>query len=145
MAENRQKILQMLADGKISVEEAERLLALVEEPESDDPGLREESASKGPVPKYLRVTVQPTGETGPNDQGRVNIRVPMGLFRAGMKLTALIPSEAVDKANKEMRDRGLNLDLRDLKSDDLEQLINSLADLEVDVLDKDQHVRVYVE
>ena len=64
---------------------------------------------------------------------------------AGMKLTALIPSEAVDKASDAMRDRGLNFDLRNLKADDLEQLVNALADLEVDVLDSGQHIRVYVE
>ena len=38
MTENRRQVLDMLAQGKITVEEAERLLSLVDQPTGSDPG-----------------------------------------------------------------------------------------------------------
>jgi len=38
MTENRRQVLDMLAQGKITVEEAERLLSLVDQPTGSDSG-----------------------------------------------------------------------------------------------------------
>ena len=89
MNNDRRSVLQMLADGKINADEAERLLNAMEGP---GPAPRPiEGASAGhnkPPPKYLRVAVDATDEDGPT---KVNIRVPMALLRAGVRLTSLIP------------------------------------------------------
>jgi hypothetical protein len=47
-------------------------------------------------------------------------------------------NEALDK-------RGLGADLRNLKPEDLEQLVDALSDLEVDVQGGKEKVRIYVE
>ncbi len=80
----------MLATGKITADEAERLIAALETAEKKDDG----SPSRTGKPRYLRVVVDDTDH-------RVNVRVPMKLIRAGIKLSALIPQQAVDAAKEE--------------------------------------------
>lgn len=146
MAESRKRILEMLAEKKITVDEAERLLAAIGSGE----GTEDKSSDKAPdrkLPyKYLRVEVQPgsKGEGG-HDANKVNIRVPMNLIRAGMKLTSLIPSQAADKVNEALKEKGIDFDMRNLKAEDIEELIEALGDLEVDVQDGREKVHVYVE
>jgi hypothetical protein len=146
MSENRKRILEMLAEKKITVDEAERLLALIgtdEIPKERSSGASQDR--KGPA-KYLRVLIQPgpEGESGHNAE-RVNVRVPMSLIRAGMKLTSLIPPEAADKVNEAMKEKGINLDLRNLKADDIQELMDAISDLEVNIDSGKEKVHVYVE
>ena len=111
MSDERKQILDMLAEGKISAEEAERLLDRLSElgatgtPEgasssnASSPAAHAEHGATGSIPKYLRVVVDdPDGD-------KVNIRVPLQLVRTGVKLAAMVPSEARDKLN----DKGIDL------------------------------------
>jgi hypothetical protein len=165
MSDNRKKILEMLEKNKISAEEAYRLLSAVDAGENgkgnaghSNEGHRDEGKRvfegkfKG---KYLRVTVTPP-EGGVSEGrgnlfqdgnvGRVNVRIPMSLIRAGLKLTALIPPDALDKANNALHEKGINFDVRDIKPETLEELIEALGDMEVDVEGaKGEKVKVYVE
>ncbi len=138
MIHNRTKILDMLANGKISTEEAERLLELVDEPQ--------ERVKTGKKMKYLRVTINPnSGCDGKSDVERVNVRVPLALIRAGVKFTSLIPNEAADKVDDALREKGINYNIKNLKDEDIEQLIEALSDLEVDIEDGKAKINVYVE
>ena len=83
MNDDRRQILDMLSQGKITTDEAERLLA----------ALGRTGASAGSEPqrlanraKYLRVSVD-TDEEGDGGPTKVNIRVPMQLLRAGVRLS----------------------------------------------------------
>jgi hypothetical protein len=138
MSEERARILKMVAEGKISVKEAEELLDALKE----KTGQTEQAhpAGNGPVkyPKYMFVKV-----TGKDN---VNVRVPFGLLRAGMKFTSLIPPMAMEQINEHMHEKGINFDLNNVKPQDLDDLIQSLADMEVNVESKDgEKVRVYCE
>jgi hypothetical protein len=62
-----------------------------------------------------------------------------------MKLTSLIPGNASNKVNEALREKGIDFDLRNLKTEDLEELVDALSELEVDVQDGKEKVRVYVE
>ena len=147
MTENKKKILEMLAEKKISVDDAYRLLNLIDPAEGgQESTLKAETAVKV-KPKYLRVTVlpDPTNEHGPNVD-RVNVRVPMSLIRAGIRLTSLIPPEARDKVNGALREKGIDFDVRNVKPEDIEELVEALSDLEVDVVSaKGEKVKVFVE
>ena len=144
MENNRRQILDMLAEGQIQVEEAERLLTLVsQERESEDSG--RSPRDDRPRAKYLRICVEPGEDADEEHTERVNIRVPMALIRAGVKLAALIPSQATDSVNEELRKKGIKFDVSSFKADDLEPLIDALQDLEVDVKDGRRKVRVFVE
>ena len=145
MPENVRRILEMLREKKITVEEAERLLSLVgSEPGKGDTVSGIETGKKS-SPKYIRVVVTPGPESGPHPK-RVNIRVPVSLIRAGMKLSSLIPQDAADKVHDAMKEKGIDFDLRNLKEGDIEGLIADLRDLEVDVDGKQgEKVHIYVE
>ncbi len=139
MSEEKRKILEMLAQGKITVEESEKLLAAVGEPETD---ASSSDAAGRRSWKYLRVQVEP----GPNsEQGdRVNIRVPFKLIRAGLKFAALIPSGAQGKVNQALKEKGIDADLSRITPKDLEEILSNLDDMTVEVDGKDK-VRIFCE
>jgi hypothetical protein len=144
MSDSQKRILQMLAEGKISVEEATRLLSLV----GADTGAAGNSTATSepkPRPKYLYVKVEPKEGAKDFEKGRVNIRIPVGLIRAGMKLKALIPDKAADDMNRAMKDKGINFDIRDIKDADLEELIDALGDTEINIDSADAEVLVHAE
>ncbi len=148
MSEHRRQILQMLSEGKISASEAERLISAVEQPT----GSRSAEADAAPMksrPKYLRVVVDSEDDGGHDGPTKVNVRVPMQLLRAGVKLAGLLPAQALHSANHAMQEQGIPIDLTQIKPENLEELIEHLSDLTVDVDQKDActkvKVRVYCE
>jgi hypothetical protein len=147
MTENKKKILEMLAQNKISADEAYRLLNVIESSGSGQESTSRVETNVKEKAKYLRVTVLPDSEhEHSGNVDRVNVRVPMSLIRAGIKLTSLIPPEARDKVNGVLREKGIDFDVRNVKPEDLEELIEALSDLEVDVVSsKGEKVRVFVE
>ncbi len=142
MTENRRQILDLLSEGKISVAEAESLLTLLDQSPSGGPNGSDTGEGRKPPPKYLRVVVEEDGESGSE---RVNIRIPMALIRSGVKLAALIPKEATNRVNEKLHEKGIGIDVGNLKVEDLEQLVDAMAEMEVDVQDGKEHVRVFVE
>jgi hypothetical protein len=145
MTDNTKRILEMLAEKKISVDEAQRLIELVEPENEAGPAKEETDGLVKSLPKYLRVMVEPA-EGNRLDSGaeRVNIRVPVALIRAGMKLTSLIPAPAVEKANAALKENGIDMDLNKIKGADIEPLIEALSELEIDV-DGKEKVHVFME
>ena len=126
MSENRRQILDMLAQGKITADEAERLLAAVER-EPTSPG----EARRNDKIKYLRVVVDAMDDAdGPT---KVNVRVPMQLLRAGVKLTSIIPPRARTEVNEALRKEGIDVDIGKLTPESLEDIVEQLRDLQVDV------------
>ncbi len=148
MSDSKKKILDMLAKNKISADEAYRLLSAVDTKEGGREGREStrDPENKGKN-KYLRVNITPSeNNPDPEHAERVNVRVPMTLIRAGIKLTSLIPSDALDKANAALKEKGVNFDVRDIKPEDLEDLIEALGDMEIDIEgSKGEKVKVFVE
>jgi hypothetical protein len=146
MSEHRRQILQMLAEGKITADEAERLIAAAEQPAMAGSSQSEESVATKKPPKYLRVQVD--SEDAGKDHGegptRVNVRVPMQLLRAGVRLAGLIPPKALDKANDAIHRKGIAFDLSQIKPENLEQIVEQLNDLSVDVDQRDDQAKVKV-
>jgi len=152
MSETRKKILEMLAEKKISVDEACKLMSAVDKENESGNTPRAEPGVKTNA-KYLRVTVTPgEGPTGngnlfqDGNVGRVNVRIPLSLVRAGIKLSALMPPNTYDKINASLREKGINYDIRNLKPEDIEEIINALGDMQIDVEGgKGEKVKVFVE
>jgi hypothetical protein len=140
MSENRMKILQMLATGQITAEEAERLIAALQ----TEPTASAANGGVNPKPKYLRVVVSDQNSQG--DPVKVNVRVPMQLLRYGVKLASLIPPEARDRVNSAMRKEGVAFDLGQVKPENVEEMVAHLDDLTVDIDDKKKTtVRIFCE
>ena len=144
MNEHRREILEMLATGKITSDEAERLIAALDKGQSLG-AVSAGAESASPLrPKYLRVLVEAedAGEDGPV---KVNVRVPMQLLRAGVRLAGLIPAQALDYVNEAMKEEGMAINLNQIKPENLEELVDQLNDLTVDVNQKNNKVRVFCE
>lgn len=142
---NKTKILEMLSNGKITIEEATKLLELVDKPEdAPSPASAAASASGKKTPKYLRVLITPEEGAG-NEVERVNVRVPMSLIRAGVKLKSIIPNDAASQVDSALKEKGINFSIQNIKDDDIEQLINALDELEVDIEANKQKVKVFTE
>jgi hypothetical protein len=143
MNNDRRSVLQMLADGKINADEAERLLSALDRADAPAPGAASPPPAHGNgAPKYLRVTVDADVH---GDNTKVNIRVPMALLRAGVRLSSLIPPAARDQVNAELAKNGVPFDIAQLKPENLEDLISHLDDFSVDVDAQDAKVRIYCE
>ncbi len=145
MIDNRRSILQMLSESKITLDEADRLIAALERgpvdasQRSDSPTAGAGRASS----KYLRVVVDSDeDEGGPT---KVNVRVPMQLLRAGVRLASIIPPLAREKVNAAMAENGVPFDINALKPENLEELVEQLNDLRVDVDQEHTKVRIFCE
>ncbi len=144
MNENRRRILEMLAAGKITADEAERLFAALDK-DKDQPGgsSAEARGSAKPKPKYMRVQVE--AEDRNDGPVKVNVRIPLQLLHAGVKFTSLIPPQARAHVNEAFRKQGMDFDINSLKPENLDGIIDQLNDLTVDVDHKDAKVRVFCE
>jgi hypothetical protein len=137
MSAETRKVLEMLAAGKITSDDAERLLdklAAVKEPAESGTTENQESASATSVRKYLRIVVD-------NGEGKdVNMRVPLSFVRTGVGLIGVLPPRVAQK----LTDEGFNLDaLAGLRGDKLNEALNELC---VDIDSNDgKHVRIFCE
>lgn len=101
MSLETRKILDMLAEGKISAADAEKLLNKVSGGAATDaqPGSAPGQEAR-PRPRFLRVTLDEP------DRKQVNVRVPLALARAGLSMWSVLPANVADK----LRERGIDLD-----------------------------------
>ncbi|MDP2234603.1 MAG: hypothetical protein Q8K89_13275 [Actinomycetota bacterium] len=146
MSEDRKRILGMLAEGKITADEADLLLDSLGSPaEETTPSAPTPSSNNWPTgpaeagtkPKFMYVKVFGGKDT-------VDVKVPLGLLRAGLKLTSLIPAQAMEQINESMSAQGMSFDMNNLKPEDIEALIENLGEMEVNIAAGDgDNVRVF--
>jgi hypothetical protein len=130
--EERMRILKMIQDGKITADEGARLIQALDTQKSAAsagkaaaPAQEGGEAAKAARWFRVRVTDTNTGKT------RVNVRLPVSLLNAGMKMGARFSPEV----------QGLDMD-------QLTQFINSgEVGKMVDVIDEEdgEHVEVFIE
>jgi len=156
MSDETRRVLDLLAQGKITVDEADRLLAAIGAPPAGAEAAGATAAGKGsataeaPSPKYLRITVTKNRNwsegdekqarrtwMGPGDQaGRnkeVSIRVPVALVRNGMRLGAMIPGLTGGDFHARLRERGVDIDLSKIDADTIDQLVSQFGEINIDV------------
>ncbi len=141
MTPDARSVLDLLAQGKVTADEAERLLAALERPAP-------EAGPVGAQPpprryRYLRVVVD-SDEEGRRG-GKVNVRVPMQLLRAGVRFSSLMPERTRDEINAAIRRQGVDFDINQLRPENLEALIDQIGELSVDVASDRAKVRVFCE
>jgi len=141
MSDEKRKILEMLAEGKISTDDAERLLAAL--------GEKAPGATDGPEgnedvkrPKYLFVQVDGDGSSH-GGRENVNIKIPLGLLRAGMKFKSLIPEKARTKVNAHLGEHGIDFDLNDMDAEKLEVFLKALTETSIDIDSNKETVKIY--
>ena len=147
MSNERKQILNMLADGKITADEAERLLAALDESSAKS----EETATESPAistgkkkePKYLKIQVEGNKPGGHSEN--VNIKIPLMLIKTGVKLGSLVPDKAKARISGKLENKGIDIDLNDLDSESMMELVKSLQEMSIDVEDGDEKVKIYCE
>jgi DNA-binding transcriptional ArsR family regulator len=119
-SEERLKILKMLEEGKLTSEEAAKLLAALSKSAPD-------STVRGDEARWLRVRVSDLDSGKP----QVNINLPLGLVNAGLRMGARFVPEM----------EGLEM------SELVEALRQGYTGKIIDVVDEEerQHVEIYVE
>jgi len=142
MNENRRKILELLATGKITAEEADRLLAAMDKGPAEPGAAGAAESCPKRKPQFLRVLVEDEGRKGPV---KVNVRVPMQLLRAGVRLASLIPPEARDRVNSQLRREGVPFDLNQVTPENLEELVEHLDTFTLDIDEHNTKVRLFCE
>lgn len=130
----QKQVLEMLSEGKISVEDAQRLLERLREVggRSPEPEKREDSDNR---PKYLRIQA-----TGKDEEDHVNLRIPLGMARAGLTLNSYLPGWV----NRHVFVGGVDLaKVLDLESENLREHLEEL-DLVLDT-QAGETVRIFCE
>lgn len=138
MSAERKKVLELLAEGKISPGEAEKLLdklASLSGTERKEHNVSSESVGAGSKAlRYLRVQVEKPG--GEN----VNLRIPMSFLRAQSGLHVILPQHILDK----LADSGIDVSrFSRLRGQELE---DALQQLNIDVDQSNgKKVRIFCE
>ena len=135
MSEETRAVLEMLSNGKVSVQEAEQLLQAVTMPSQSS------DERKATEPRYFRILVNRPAREGKKAEA-VNIRVPMTVVRGGLRLGSLFPGMLAKK--KFQLANGDEVDLSKVTYADLEAMIKDIGELTVDV-DGDAQVRIRCE
>jgi hypothetical protein len=162
MSEDTRRVLDLLAKGKITVEEADQLLAALKSAAESDAAAPRPDAGDPQKPKYIRIAVRKTGSwpgvpTGGDHEawawpgyigkGRtkeVNIRVPLSVVRGGMRLGAIVPGLG-DRVTSKLREQGIDLDLAKMDAAQVEALLRDLGDMTIDVDEGRHQVRISCE
>jgi DUF4097 and DUF4098 domain-containing protein YvlB len=133
------RILHMLAEGKLTPDDAEKLLQALEvKPrESEVVNQNRTMDVKG---KYLFVQVDP--KEGKSSE-RVSVKVPLALVKAGLNITKLIPAEAQDKIQSSMHDSGIPFNLGDIDPQNYEEIMEALEQMSIDVDTDESTVKVF--
>lgn len=144
MNEERKRILAMLAEGKLTADQADLLLDSLGPDEAAPVPAPSSSANwpTGPsasgTPKFMYVKIRSASKDN------VDVKVPLALLRAGLKLTSLIPPQAMTQINESMAESGMSIDFNNLKPEDIEEVIESLGEMEVNIDSADgDNVRVF--
>ena len=146
------RVLDLLAQGKITVDEAHKLIDALaaSAPVSDGPSAGAPTAGR-PTPRWVRINIVKPAKDGKQDK-EVNIRVPIAVVKGGMRLGAIIGTFAGEKAALKMKSQGIDLNLPQIKSDfskmngeEFDAFMKALDDVNIDIDDGKSQVRITCE
>jgi hypothetical protein len=145
MSDETRRVLDLVAQGKITVDDAQQLLGAINAPAADA-GAPAAAAdeSEPPKPKWVRIAIHKTGREGRRDKD-VNIRVPISIVRSGMRLGSLIPGLAGEQVQARMRERGLDVDFSKLNAATIDSVIKDLGEANIEIDDGKAQVRITTE
>lgn len=153
MSDDTRRILDLLAQGKITVDEADQLLRAARGSAGPAPAAAAAGGagdSDRPRPKFLRVEVHKSrgaacwsGDTLRGEH-RVAIKVPLSMVRAGIRLGAIIPGTG-DRIQQAMREHGVDFDVSTFDASQLESMLRDMGELNIDVDNGRAQVRVTCE
>ena len=152
MSDDTRRVLDLLAQGKVTVDEADRLLSAIGAAPAPDAGAPNAGPADRPKPRYVRITIHKpakdwagldwTARRGDKD---VNIRVPIAIVKSGMRLGSLIPGLAGEQVAARLRQKGLDIDFSKLDGAAIESILKELSDTNIDIDSGRAQVRITCE
>ena len=152
MSDETRRVLDLLAQGKITVDEADRLIKAVSADGPAETATADAATDGRPRVRWFRINIRKPAKDQTHRPKDVNIRVPIAVVKGGMRLGAIIATFAGEKAAQRMKDRGLDLDLSTINGDlsrmngaEFETFLKSLDDMNIEVDDGKSQVRITCE
>jgi hypothetical protein len=150
--DDTRRVLDMLSQGKITVDEADRLLKAISAGRPAD-AVTADAAPDGRGPaRWFRINIHKPAKDEGHTPKDVNIRVPIAVVKGGMRLGAIIATFAGEKAAQRMKERGLDLDLSTINGDlsrmngaEFDTFMKSLDDMNIEIDDGKSQVRITAE
>lgn len=145
MNEEILKVLEMVKDGKITVEDGEKLIAALKQ--SDEPAPESEAKPSRGKSKYsmLRIRVDARDPHQKEEEAKVTVNVPLTLARKAAGLLSLVPKDT----KKDLNEKGIDLDSIDIKElidmFELGELGEELVNIETGDDEKGATVKIYVD
>jgi hypothetical protein len=142
MNAERKKILEMLAEGKITAADADKLLDKLSGSASEakaDAGAtaKVEAKTEGEgcaKPRFMRIVIDKPG------RDQVNVRIPLAFARAGSNLLAVLPLQVREKLSQ----RGV--DIGALCALDGKELADAVENMNIDIEKGDgKKVKIFCE
>jgi SHOCT-like protein len=150
--DDTRRILDMLAGGKITVDEADRLLKALAADRPTDAAPAGGTTGRDARPRWFRINIRKPAKADGHAAKDVNIRVPIAVVKGGMRLGAIIASFAGEKAAQRMKARGVDLDLSTINGDlsrmngdEFAAFLTSLDDMNIEIDDGKSQVRITAE
>jgi len=155
MSDERRRVLDLLAQGKITVDEADELLKTLGANagrEAAGPPPAGDAATNDPQrTRWVRINVHRLADDCRGEKD-VNIRVPIAVVKGGMRLGAIIATFAGEKAAQRMKARGIHLDISKINDDlskmngaEFDAFLKSLDDTSIEIDDGKSQVRISCE
>ncbi len=134
MSNERKQILEMLSQGKIGPEDAERLLDRLNTATGtgQSPGSPSDSPQSSP-PQFMCIQVDSV------EGDKVNVRLPIALVKSGIKLSAMMPKEAAATMTKN------GVDFSQLSALTGDELATALRNMVIDVSSHGDQVKIFCE
>lgn len=150
--DDTRRILDMLSQGKITVDEADRLIKALGGDRPAAAAAADEAAGSRPAARWFRINIHKPAKDEAHRPKDVNIRVPIAVVKGGMRLGAIIATFAGEKAAQRMKARGLDLDLSTINGDlsrmngeEFAAFLRSLDEMNIQVDDGQSQVRITTE
>jgi len=120
MSAETRKVLEMLAERKITAEEADKLLEKLSAQPAAEAKPEEASASSS-KPRFLRIVVDRPG------QEQINVRMPLASMRTGTHLLAVLPP----RVNEKLAELGIDLSAARAMND--KEWANTVENMNIDI------------
>jgi hypothetical protein len=150
--DDTRRILDMLQDGKVTVDEADRLIKALSAEQPADTATADTPTDGRERVRWIRINIQKSANDAGHKAKNVNIRVPIAIVKGGMRLGAIIGTFAGQKTARRMKAEGLDIDLAKISSDlsqmngpEFDEFMRSLNDTNIEIDDGKATVRITAE
>jgi hypothetical protein len=136
--EERRQILKMLAGKKINAEEADKLLKVIDEKQAEETG--EESPQPVKNPKSLIIVIK-KNQSQPGKERTINVKVPLFMIKAGVKLASFLPGGAENAISKALDKHKLKINSDTFLPENFKEIISIMEEMIITLDEEDMTIR----